>query len=1030
MRITDIFIRRPVLTICINLLLLLAGVKAIDSLTTRQYPRSDLAVVTVMTTYVGANADLVRGFITTPLERAIASADGIDYLTSSSRQNVSEIKAHLKLNFDVNSALTQIQAKVAQVRNDLPPEAEAPVIDVESSDSRFAAVYLSFYSDELKSNQITDYLTRVVQPKLSSVPGVQKAEILGSRRFAMRIWLKPERMAAVGLSPAQVTQVLRANNYLSAIGTTKGSMVVVNLRANTDLSSAEEFRDLIVSGEGADLVRLKDIADVELGAENYDEDVRFGGKSATFVGVWALPTANSLDVIKDIRLALPEIEAVLPSGLKMDIPYDSTEYIEDSIDEVLKTLAETIAIVILVIFLFIGSFRSVLVPVVAIPLSLVGGAAIMFLLGFTLNLLTLLAIVLAVGLVVDDAIVMLENVERHVEEGMKPFDASIVAARELVGPIIAMTITLAAVYAPIGIQGGLTGALFREFAFTLAGAVLVSGFVALTLAPMMSSKLVGSRDENVPAFKLKVESTLDTLKERYRLVLSRVLGFRVAILASALLFALCTIPFYMFSMKELAPREDQGVVFGIVQASPNSSLDQTKIYTEKVNDVFESFPEYATSFQITGASFGFSGLVAKPWTERERTTLEMEPEAWAKTSKIPGVRVIVTTPAPLPGGSDFPVEFVISTTQEPIELNRYAQQLVGAAFQSGKFMFADADLKFDLPQSEILIDRDKAASLGLDMRTIADELGAYTGGNFVNRFSIQGRSYKVIPQAKRNQRLTPEQILDVNISLPSGDLIPLSTIATLKDSVEPRELKRFQQLNSATIQGAIPPGVSIDQALSALEEKAREILPGNFTIDYAGESRQLRKEGSDLVGTMILSLLMIYLVLAAQFESFRDPFIILGGSVPLALAGALMFSFLGFTSMNIYSQVGLVTLVGLVAKNGILIVEFANVLRDKGANLQDAIIEASSTRLRPVLMTSVATMVGHFPLILASGPGAGARNSIGIMLVSGMFVGTVFTLFVVPAIYLVIARKPSQSDTSADREDSPARKKLEVHAHG
>jgi multidrug efflux pump len=1029
MGITDIFIRRPVLTICINLLILLAGLKSLDSLTTRQYPRSDLAVVTVTTSYVGANADLVRGFISTPLERAIASADGIDYLTSSSRQSVSEIKAHLKLNFDVNSALTQIQSKVAQVRNDLPPEAEAPIIDVESSDSRFAAVYLSFYSDELQSNQITDYLTRVVQPRLSSIAGVQKAEILGSRQFAMRVWLKPDRMAAVGLSPAEVSQVMLNNNYLSAVGNTKGAMVVVNLRANTDLSSVEEFRDLVVSGSGTDLVRLRDIADVELGAENYDDDVRFAGKSATFVGVWALPNANSLDVIKDVRLALPEIEEVLPSGLKMDVPYDSTEYIEDSIIEVLKTLAETIFIVIIVIFLFIGSFRSVLVPVVAIPLSLIGGAAIMFMLGFTLNLLTLLAIVLAVGLVVDDAIVMLENVERHVEEGMSPLDAALVAARELVGPIIAMTITLAAVYAPIGIQGGLTGALFREFAFTLAGAVLVSGFVALTLAPMMSSKLVRSRDEKVPPLKLKIEATLHSLRSKYQRFLTRLLDYRWAIIASAFLFTLCTLPFYMFSMKELAPREDQGILFGIVQASPNSSLDQTKIYTEKVNEVFESFPEFATSFQITGASFGFSGLVTKPWTERGRTTLEMEPEAWGKVSKIPGVRVIVTTPAPLPGGSDFPVEFVISTTQEPLELNRYAQQIVAAAFQSGMFMFADADLKFDLPQSEIVIDREKAASLGLDMRTIANELSAYTGGNFINRFSIQGRSYKVIPQVKRGQRLTPEQILDVYISLPNGDLIPLSTIAKLKDSVQPRELKRFQQLNSVTIQGAIPPGVSIDQALAALEEKASEILPDNFSIDYAGESRQLRKEGSSLVSTMILSILMIYLVLAAQFESFRDPFIILFGSVPLALSGALVFSFLGFTSMNIYSQVGLVTLVGLVAKNGILIVEFANSLRDEGVNLRSAIIQASSTRLRPVLMTSVATVVGHFPLVLASGPGAGARNSIGIMLVSGMVIGTFFTLFVVPAIYLVVAKGPEKSSSDAGELNIDTSHKAEVNAH-
>ena len=1002
MSITDIFIRRPVLAICINLLLLVGGIQSIRNLTTRQYPKSDLAVVTVTTAYIGASADLVRGFVTTPLERVVASADGIDYLESSSKQGLSTITAHLRLNFDINSALTQVQTKVAQVRNELPPEAESPVIEVATSDNRFASMYMSFFSDQMANNQITDYLTRVVQPTLSAVPGVQRADILGSRNFAMRIWLLPEQMAARKISPTQVEDALRANNYLSALGTTKGSMITVNLAANTDLKTKEEFERLVVKDDGTDLVRLGDVAEIVLGAENYDEDVRFNGEASTFIGVWALPNANSLDVVSAVRKVLPQIERNLPSSLKLSVPYDGTKYIRDSINEVIKTLSETIGIVIIVIFLFLGSIRSVIVPVVAIPLSLIGGVLLMYLFGFSINLLTLLSIVLAVGLVVDDAIVMLENVERHVAKGESPFNAAIAAARELVGPIIAMTITLAAVYAPIGIQGGLTGTLFREFAFTLAGAVFISGFVALTLSPMMASKLVVN-EESKSVFKRKVEERFSALEKKYEQALRKTLKYRPGILLAAIIIVLCIFPFYMFSTHELAPREDQGVVFSIVQAAPNSSLDQTMIYAQNIYKTYKEFPELDSLFQVIFPSNGFSGFVTKPWSERKRSTDQIVPEAWAKLSKIPGIRTIVTTPPPLPGGSNFPVEFVVSSTAEAAELSQFAELLVEKAMTTGMFMFADADLKIDLPQSEIMIDRDKVASMGLDLQKVGRDMSILTGGNYVNRFSISGRSYKVIPQAKRLSRLVPEQLSDFQVSGPNGDLIPLSSVATLKRTVEPRELKRFQQLNSVTIQGANLPGTTVDQALKVLEDEAKQLLPDGYKIEYSGESRQLRKEGSSMVTTLLMAVLIIYLVLAAQFESFRDPFIVLAGSVPLALAGALSFSFLGATSMNIYSQVGLVTLVGLIAKNGILIVEFANVLQEQGLSKAEAVVRGASIRLRPVLMTSVATVVGHFPLILATGAGASARNSIGIVLVSGMIIGTIFTLFVVPAIYTILA---------------------------
>src|SRR6478672_10496711 len=1004
MKFTDLFIKRPVLAMVVSLVILIAGLQSIRSLSVRQYPRSDIAVVSVSTVYVGANADLVRGFITTPLERVIASADGIDYMESSSAQGISAITVHLTLNYDTNAALTQIQAKVAQVRNQLPPEAEAPVIEMETADTQFAAMYVGFSSNDLDQNQITDYLTRVVQPKLSAISGVQRADILGNRTFAMRLWLKPQEMAARGVSPSDVHDALTKNNYLSALGSTKGSMVSVNLVANTDLRTPDEFRQMVIKQNNGVVVRLGEIADVQLGAENYDQDVRFNGETATFMGIWVLPTANSLDVIKAVRQTLPGIEQQLPTGMKLGIPYDSTAYIQDAIDEVLHTLTETLIIVIVVIFLFLGSFRSVLIPVIAIPISLIGAVFLMLVAGFTINLLTLLAIVLSVGLVVDDAIVMVENVERHIHEGKRPHQAAIEAARELVGPIIAMTITLAAVYAPIGIQGGLTGTLFREFAFTLAGAVIVSGIVALTLSPMMGSRLLRAGDTE-RGFAGWVNRRFDRVRRAYEHTLTATLRYRPVVLVVWVAVAALVVPFYLFSQKELAPAEDQGVVFGVIQASANSTVEQTTLFTQQIHDVYHAFPEAASIFQITSPTGGFGGMVTKPWSERTKTAQQLLVESMGPLSKVAGVRVIPLTPPALPGGGDFPVDLVIASSAEPEQLRDLAGQLVQKAFASGMFMFADADLKFDQPQAEVVFDRDKLRSQGVDLSQAGRDLSALLGGDYVNRFSIQGRSYKVIPQVKRTGRLTPDQLTDMYISGGSGHLVPLSTFATLRTSTQPRELKKFQQLNAVRIQGVIPPPVPLDQALTFLEDEARKILPAGFTIDYAGESRQLRTEGRKFLGVFLLSAVLIYLVLAAQFESFRDPFIILAGSVPLAISGALLFSFLGLTTLNIYSQVGLITLVGLVAKNGILIVSFANHLRETGKAKLQAVIEAAGTRLRPILMTTAATVVGHTPLILATGPGAGARNSIGIMLVSGMIIGTMFTLFVVPSIYMLVARR-------------------------
>ena len=1014
MKFTDLFVKRPVLAIVVNLVILIAGLQAIRSLSVRQYPRSDIAVVQVTTVYVGANADLVRGFITTPLERVIASADGIDYMESSSAQSLSTITVHLKLNYDTNAALTQIQAKLAQVRNDLPPESQAPVIDLQTADTQFAAMYLGFSSANLDQNQITDYLTRVVQPKLSAISGVQRADILGDRTFAMRVWLKPEKMAALGISASAVRDALSKNNHLSALGQTKGSMVSVNLIANTDLRTADEFRQLVVKQDKGVVVRLGEIADVVLGAQNYEQDVRFNGETATFMGIWVLPTANSLEVIKHVRAALPEIQSQLPPGMKAGVPYDSTAYIQDAINEVLSTLSETLLIVIVVIFLFLGSFRSVLIPIVAIPISLVGAVFLMLVAGFTINLLTLLAIVLSVGLVVDDAIVIVENVERHIQLGKPPFRAAMDAARELVGPIIAMTITLAAVYAPVGIQGGLTGALFREFAFTLAGAVIVSGIVALTLSPMMGSRLLRAGDAE-RGFAGMINRTFERVRSAYSRTLAGTLQYRPVVFVVWAIVVLLIVPFYMFSQRELAPAEDQGVVFGVIQSSANSTIDQTNLFTSQVYDVYHSFPESASIFQITSPNGGFGGMVTKPWSERKKTAQQLLVESVGPLSKIPGIRVIPLTPPPLPGGGNFPVEFVVLSAAEPRQLSEFANQLVRKAFASGLFIFADTDLKFDQPQAEVVFDRDKLRSQGVDLTQAGQDLSTLLGGDYVNRFSIQGRSYKVIPQIKREGRLTAEQLEQVYVTGSDNKLVPLSTFAKLKTTTEPRQLNKFQQLNAVTIQGVIPPNVPLDKALRFLEDESKQILPQGFTVDYAGESRQLRVEGSKFLGVFLLSAVLIYLVLAAQFESFRDPFIILVGSVPLALSGALMFCFLGLTTLNIYSQVGLITLVGLVSKNGILIVEFANHLQETGKSKLAAVLEAATTRLRPILMTTAATVVGHFPLVLAKGPGAGARNSIGIMLVSGMIIGTVFTLFVVPSVYMLVARNHALASTD-DRE--------------
>ncbi len=1031
MKFTDLFIRRPVLALVINLLIIIGGLQAIRTINVRQYPRSENATVTVTTVYIGASANLVRGFITSPLERAIAAADGIEYMESQSTLGLSTINVRLRLNYDSTKALAEISSKVDQVRRDLPPEAEIPVINIESAESRFAAAYLSFSSDLLQQNEITDYLVRIVQPRLSSIQGVQRADILGARTFAMRIWLKPDQMAAYDISPAQVRQALAANNFLAALGRSKGAFIQVNLTADTNLHTVEEFRRLVVRQRNGTIVRLGDIADVVLGAEDYDSDVRYSGQTAVWIGIWPLPNANSVDVIKRVRAEMTSIQRDLPIGLKARVAYDATDYITNAIREVLKTLGDTLMIVIVVIFLFLGSFRSVLIPVVAIPLSLIGGVFLMQGFGFTLNLLTLLAIVLSVGLVVDDAIVVVENVERHMRGGEPPLEAALSGARELVGPIIAMTVTLAAVYLPIGLQGGLTGALFREFAFTLAGAVAISGIVALTLSPLMSARLLKPGMEG-RGLAGRITRTFERLKKAYGRRLDATLTARPAVYAVWIAASLATAPMFLMSAKELAPMEDQGVIFGILDASANSTLEQNIHFAAEVNRVFQSVPETDFTFQITFPNSGFGGMVAKPWDERKRSIFQILPDVQQNLQKVPGIQIFPVTPPALPGGGDFPVEFILASTAESGQILEFANQLQMKAMQSRMFAFPPViDVKIDQPQSEFIIDRDKVATMGLNLEQIGGDLNRLVGGDFVNRFDISGRSYKVIPQIQRVDRLNPEQLQDVYVTGPGGNLVPLSTVATLRESVVPRSLNRFQQLNAVKISGvAVRP---LDEVLRYMEDEAARILPKGYVIDYTGESRQLRTEAQRFLPAFSLAIILIFLVLAAQFNSFRDPFVILAGSVPLAMFGALIFTFLKMpdpnvpfwtrgwtTTLNIYSQVGLVTLVGLVSKNGILIVEFANKLQLQGLSKIDAVRQAAMIRLRPILMVSAATIAGHFPLTLVTGAGAAARNSIGLVLVGGMFIGTLFTLFVVPSIYMLIARDHTKDRERAGNRKNPA----------
>ncbi len=1018
-RATDLFVRRPVLATTLSLLILFLGLRSFSLLPVREFPRTDNAVIKVTTIYTGADPSLVAGFITTPLETAVAQAEGIDDMTSTSTQGSSVITANLRLNYDPNKALTEVTTQVNSVLNQLPQGTLQPIISVTVGDT-LDSMYIGFYSDQLATNNITDYLIRVVQPKLQSVDGVQLAEILGKRQFAMRVWMDPKKLQAYGLSAADVEAALASNNYISAAGRTDGREVTVNLTANTGLTSLEDFRNMIVRQSKGQIVRLEDVARVTLGAEDYDTQVSFDGRRAVYIGIKVAPTANLLDVVHRVRQVMPDIQQQLPEGLKANVVYDATKYVNSAIHDVVSTLVEALAIVTVVIFLFLGTLRSVVIPVIAMPLSLVGGIFIMLVLGYSINLMTLLALVLAIGLVVDDAIIVVENVHRHLEEGRTPFQAALLGARELAGPIIAISVVLIAVYVPIGFMGGLTGALFTEFAFTLAGTVAVSALIALTLSPMMCSKFLraeGSQNKQQDSLAHRLDQIFHRLRLRYQRSLQVALTSLPVVSVFAVLVVLLLAVLFLMSKKELAPQEDQGVIITLATGAPNASISQSAQVASQINSIFQSFPEEDHVFQLTGVSglnSGIAGMVFKPWSERTQTPTDLQPLLQAKLQNIVGAKVFAFQPPSLPGGGGgLPIQFVIQTTDDDARLATVSDAFMRKALATHKFMFLDNDLKYDKPSVEISLDRDRVAQLGLDLRSVGQAIQAALSAGYVNFFNLDGRSYKVIPQMDRTQRLNPEQLLDYTLTTPTGKVVQLSSLAHLKTVVIPESINHFQQLNSATISGMALPGVTMGDALGTLQKTAQS-LPQGYSIDYGGQSRQFMQESNALVLTFFFALIIIFLALAAQFESFRDPVIIML-TVPLSICGAMIFIFLGWhqASLNIYSEVGLVTLIGLISKHGILIVEFANQLQRQGHSKMQAISEAAGIRLRPILMTTAAMVVGVIPLMTATGAGALGRYNIGLVIATGISIGTFFTLFVIPAFYLLLAEEHSSATEEA-----------------
>ncbi|RHW76319.1 efflux RND transporter permease subunit [Colwellia sp. RSH04] len=1002
--IMDIFVRRPVVAIVLSIIICIAGVWSASKIPVLQFPKIESASLVIDTYYIGASADVVQGFITEPIERVAATVPGVEYVDSTSTSGSSKVTAWLKLNENSTLALAELTARLGQIRYELPSGSQDPVVSVSRADRPFAVFYLNVHANGNDLSRITDYLTRQVNPILNAIEGVQRVGIEGARTPAMRVWLDAQALTTFNLSASDVYQALQSNNTIATMGYVENNHQKIDIVANTQLRSVAEFEQLVVSEIDGANIYLKDIATIKLAAEDSNVTARLNENDAVYISVWPLPGANEIAIGDRLYKKVAELNKTLPQGLTIDFAYDGTLYMRDALKEIFTTLIETVILVGLVVLLLMGSFRSAIVPLITIPISILGAIASMAMMGFSLNLLTVLAIVLSVGLVVDDAIVVVENVARLMREGMSKIDAALISSRQLLVPIISMTLTLAAVYAPIGFLSGLTGVLFKEFAFTLAIAVIISGIVAITLSPIMSA-YVSPKGGQEGWLTRKVNHLFDKVQRAYGKLLTHIFNWKGQVFLIAFVVSLLAVPFYMFSQKELAPVEDQAGIMFVIQSPPDSSLTYNVAQIHPVVDSLKEIEGGKQIWQIIFGSGGFGGLELVNADQRDFSAQSVLPQIYGKLAQIPGLNMFPILPSSLPTSGQFEIEMVVKSSAPFTDMKQYADQLVGAAFGSGQFLYADTDLKIDLPQVELKINRQKVADLGMSVAQISQQLGILLSNNFVNRFDDNGKAYRVIPIVNDDVRTKTEAILSLNIKLPSGELMPISAVADLTWKTVPRQLGTFAQQNAFRVYGAVAPGSNKEAALTALENAASDILPLGYTIDYAGESRQLRQEGNTLIMVLAVSLLIVFLVLAIQFNSFRDPLVVLLGCVPLALSGALLIPYIELTTINIYSQIGLITLIGLIAKNGILIVEFANHAQEQGANKLAAVTEAATTRLRPILMTTAATILGHFPLVLVTGAGAEARNSIGIILVAGMFIGTIFTLFILPSFYLLLAEK-------------------------
>jgi len=999
----DIFVNRPVLAIVLSVLIILAGLNAAQKISVQQYPKIESASLVINTVYTGASADVVKGYVTEPIERVTSTVPGVDYVDSVTTAGFSKVTAWLELNHSTTDALAELTTKLNQIKFELPTGAEDPAIQIVRADSPYAVFYLDVQSQGLPRSEVSDYLIRNVVPSMSDIEGVQKVTLEGGRDPAMRIWLDEDKLAIYDLSASDVFAALQANNTIATLGYSENNRQRIDLMANTSLKSVADFENLIIKEQNGSQLRLGTVANIEIGEAEGMVTARLDSHDSIFLAIWALPGANEINIGDALYAKLPQINDSLPNGMNIEIGYDGTLYMRDSIKEIFTTLAETVLLVGIVIVAMMGSFRTALVPLVTIPISILGAIAVISMMGFSLNLLTILAIVLSVGLVVDDAIVVVENVARHMREGKPRLQAALISSRQLLVPVIAMTLTLAAVYAPIGFLTGLTGFLFREFAFTLAIAVLISGLVAITLSPIMSA-YVNPEGGKEGKLTRKVNCYFDKLQNLYSKSLDKLFAWRPQVFFIAIVFALLSAPFYLLSQKELAPVEDQSSIQVVVEAPPESSQAYTSSRMNDTAKVMNETEGAKFTWQIITAAAGFGGVQLAPYEERENSVHDLYFDLFARLGSVNGLSLFPILPASLPTAGQFDIEMVVRANDDPVAMKKYADEIIAKANASGNFLFVNTDLKIDLPQAELEIDRELIADLGLNLQSVNEQLSILMSNNFVNYFNKDGKAYRVIPAVDNGDRYNPENILDMKIRTDSGELIPVSAFASLRTFTSPRVLGSFNQQSSFRILAGVLPHVTKEQGLTAVEEIAAEVLPASYSIDHAGESRQLRKEGNTMVGVLLVSMIVVYFLLTIQFNSFRDPLVVLLGCAPLALAGALMLPFLQLTTINIYSQIGLITLIGLIAKNGILIVEFANHLQLEGKSKLEAVKGAAATRLRPILMTTGATVLGHFPLVLVTGAGAEARNSIGIILVAGMLIGTFFTLIVLPLLYQMLAK--------------------------